>query len=141
MANSAQNAPDSTLRSEDDVRDLEKLIVQLQGLHAEISILAKKVPNDGLNVFKLKLVNTILTEGSSILTGHYKPLEDFVTFNEAALPTNSDVTMVLALYIEQAERFRSNNMIYSDYEWRYLVNGAACQIKGRPPTMIGTDKK
>ena len=141
MVNSAQNAPDSVLKTEDDVRNLEKLIVQLQGLHIEISILAKKAPNDGLNLFKLKLVNNILAKGNSILTGHYKPLENFATFEGSALPTNSDVTMVLALYIEQAERLRSNNMVYHEYKWKYLVNGAPSQIEGRPPTKIGTERK
>lgn len=142
MANSAQNAPKSVLKTEHDVRDLEKLIVQLQGLHIEISILAKKAPNDGLNLFKLKLVNNILAKGNTILTGHYMPHEDFTTFDESALPTNSDVTMILALYIEQAERFRSNNMINDGYgSWHYLVNGTASGIEGRSPTMIGTEKK
>ncbi len=136
MVNSVQNAPDPALKTEDDVHDLEKLIVQLQGLHVEISILAKKAPNDGLNLFKLKLVNNILAKGNSILTGHYKPLEDFATFDESALPTNSDVTMVLALYMEQAERFRSNNMVFHEYKWKYMVNGAASAIEGRHPTKI-----
>ncbi len=140
MSNSAQNAPESVLRTEEDVRDLEKLIVQLQGLHTEISILGKKAPNDGLNLFKLKLVNNILAKGNSILTGHYKPLENFVTFDESTVPTNSDVTMVLALYIEQAERFRSNNMVY-DRGWKYVVNGAASQIEGSAPTKIGTERR
>ncbi|MBK9997330.1 MAG: hypothetical protein IPO99_09355 [Nitrospira sp.] len=129
------------MKTEDDVRDLEKLIVQLQGVHIEISMLAKKAPNDGLNLFKLKLVNNILAKGNSILTGHYMPLENFTTFDESALPTNSDVTMVLPLYIEQAERFRSSNMVYRDYTWRYLVNGAASQIEGSPPTKIGRERK
>ena len=141
MANSEQSAPKPVLHTEEDVRDLEKLVVQLQGLHDEISILAKKSPNDGLNLFKLKLVNNILTKGNLILTEHYKPLDNFSSFDESALPTNSDVTMVLALYIEQAERFRSNNMIYHEYKWKYLVNGAASRIEGRAPTMIGTDRK
>lgn len=141
MENSVQNAPDPVLKTEDDVRDLEKLIVQLQGMHIEISILAKKAPNDGLNLFKLKLVNNILFKGNSILTGYYKPHQDFATFDESSLPTNSDVTMVLALYIEQAERFRSNNMIHHEYTWKYLVNGAASGIQGRPPTMIGAERK
>lgn len=128
------------MKSEDDVRNLEKLIVQLQGLHAELNLLAKKSPNDGLNLFKLNLVNKVLAGGNEILTGHYKPFEDFNVFDKDALPTNSDVTMILALYIEQAERFRSDNMIYSSYRWCYAVNGTASQIEGRPPTKIGTDK-
>lgn len=130
------------MKSEDDVKSLEKLIVQLQGLHVEISLLAKKSPNDGLNLFKLKLVNKVLAVGNKILTGHYKPFEDFNVFDEEALPTNSDVTMILALYIEQAERFRSDNMIYSEmnYKWHYVINGGPSQIEGKPPTKIG-DKK
>mgnify|MGYP003380056142 CR=1 FL=1 len=84
MANSEQNAPDPGMKTEDDVRDLEKLIVQLQGVHIEISILAKKTPNDGLNLFKLKLVNNILAKGNSILTGHYKP----VSYTHLTLPTS-----------------------------------------------------
>lgn len=141
MVNSVQNAPDPTLKTEDDVHDLEKLIVQLQGLHIEISILAKKAPNDGLNLFKLKLVNNALAKGNAILIGRYKPVEDFATFDESALPTNSDVTMVLALYMEQAERFRSNNMVYHDHKWKYLVNGVASGIEGRTPTKIGAERK
>jgi len=128
------------MKNEDDVRNLEKLIVQLQGLHSEISLLAKKSPNDGLNTFKLKLVNKVLAQGNEILKGHYKPFEDFNEFDEEALPTNSDVTMILALYIEQAERFRSDNMVHENYQWMYVINGKASKIEGRPPTKIGTNK-
>jgi hypothetical protein len=129
------------MKNEDEVNNLGKLIVQLQGLHSEISLLAKKAPNDGLNLFKLNIVNKVLTRGNQILTGHYKPFEDFDNFNEEALPTNSDVTMILTLYIEQAERFRSDNMVYSDYKWWYAINGKASKIEGKPPTKIGTDKE
>ena len=126
------------MNNEDDVKNLEKLIVQLQGLHSEISLLAKKSPNDGLNTFKLKLVNKVLAQGNEILKGHYKPFEDFNEFEEDALPTNSDVTMILALYVEQADRFRSNNMVYADYKWVYVINGKAGKTEGKPPTIIGT---
>ncbi len=128
------------MKTEDDVKNLEKLIVQLQGLHSEISLLAKKSPNDGLNTFKLKLVNKVLAQGNTILKGRYKPFEDFDEFDEEALPTNSDVTMILALYIEQAERFRSDNLVYEKHQWFYVINGAACKIEGRPPTKIGANK-
>jgi len=141
MPNSEQNALSQELKTEGDVRDLEKLIVQLRGLHTEISVLAKKAPNDGLNLFKLKLVNNILAKGNSILTGHYKPLENFATFDETAIPTNSDVTMVLALYMEQADRFRSNNMVRHELKWKYLVNGVTSGFEGSPPTKIGTEGK
>ncbi len=128
------------METEDDVFNLEKLIVQLDGLHTELSQLTKKSPNDGLNLFKLKLVNNVLGSGNQVLTGNYKPFEDFNEFEEVTLPTNSDVTMILALYKEQAERFRSDNMIYSQHRWQYVINGEPSAIEGRPPTKIGTIK-
>ena len=130
-----------TMKNEEEVRNLEKLIVQLQGMHLEISQLAKKSPNDGLNLFKLKLLNTVLERGNAILVDRYTPFEDFKLFDEHALPTNSDATMILTQYIEQAERFRSDNVVFSDYEWWYSVGGKASQISAMAPTKIGADKK
>ena len=52
------------MNTKEDVENLEKLIGQLNGLHSEISQLAKKSPNDGLNIFKLKLVNKVLSSGN-----------------------------------------------------------------------------
>ncbi len=124
-----------------DVENLEKLIGQLQGLHSEISQLAKKSPNDGLNIFKLKLVNKVLQCGNEVLAGRYIPFDDFRQFEESDLPTNSDVTMILAQYMEQAERFRSDHVVSHDYEWRYLVNGAPSSMASKAPTKVGGDKK
>ncbi len=111
------------MQNENDVKNLEKLIVQLQGLHSEISVLAKKSPNDGLNLFKLKLVNKVIAQGNEIFTEHYKPFEDLEGCEEETLPTNSDVTMILALYIEKAERYRPDNIVDADEKWQNLVNG------------------
>lgn len=129
------------MKTKEDVENLEKLIGQIQGLHSEISQLAKKSPNDGLNLFKLKLVNKVLKSGNEILAGRYMPFDDFSQFEESELPTNSDVTMILAQYMEQAERFRSDNIIYHEYKWRYIVNGAPSTIEGKAPTKVGADKK
>ena len=128
------------MQTEDDVYNLEKLIVQLEGLHNELSQLTKKSPNDGLNLFKLKLVNKVLESGNQVLKENYKPFEDFNEFEEEELPTNSDVTMILALYKEQAERFRSDNVVYSAHRWKYIVDGTPSEIEGKPPTKIGTKK-
>lgn len=129
------------MKNENDIKNLEKLIVQLQGLHSEISQLTKKSPNDGLNLFKLKLVNKVLSAGNDILKENYKPFEDFDLFEEAALPTNSDVTMILSLYMEQAERFRSDNIMWFSHEWRYVLDGKATSLKAKQPTQIGAIKK
>lgn len=129
------------MKTNEDVENLEKLIGQLQGLHSEISQLAKKSPNDGLNVFKLKLVNKALQSGNEVLAGRYIPFDDFRQFEESDLPTNSDVTMILAQYMEQAERFRSDHMIWHLAKWRYVINGVTSDIEGKAPTRVGGDKK
>ncbi|MEQ8599395.1 MAG: hypothetical protein RLP98_05665 [Devosia sp.] len=125
----------------EEIEALEKLVVQLQGLHDEISQLAKKSPNDGLNKFKLKLVNKVLVSGNELLHGRYRPFDDFAEFAEEDLPTNSDVTMILTQYIEQAERFRSDNVIYSSHKWQYILKGAPSGIDAKMATKVGAEKK
>jgi hypothetical protein len=104
-----------------DVDRFEKTIAQLEALHSEVSVLSKKSPNDGLNEFKLKLVNSILQEANSLLGGTYKPFPDFLVFNQDAVPSNSDVTFILAQYLNCMEKLRSDN-IYNDlsgrWQWR-----------------------
>lgn len=129
------------MKTKEDIESLEKLIGQLQGLHAEISQLAKKSPNDGLNKFKLKLVNSVISSGNGLLQGKYRPFDDFEQFEEDDLPTNSDVTVIIAQYMEQAERFRSDNIIYEDYKWWYMLNSSPSDVEASKPTKVGGDKK
>jgi hypothetical protein len=65
------------MNSKEEVELLEKLIGQLQGLHDEITTLAKKSPNDGLNAFKLRLVNKVLANSNLLLKGRYSPVRRF----------------------------------------------------------------
>lgn len=125
----------------EDIETLEKFIGQLHVLHSEISQLARKSPNDGLNEFKLKLVNKILKSGNSLMIGSYRPFDDFEQFDEDSLPSNSDVTMIIAQYMEQAERFRSDNVVYHAYKYYYVVKGELTSVEGRKPTKVGGDAK
>src|SRR5260370_28017964 len=93
-----------------DVEKLERLIGQLQGAYNEIAALAKKSPNDGVNTFKIKLVNKIVEQCNSFLNKDYRPVPDFENFDVDSVPSNSDVTFILAHYLEGAERFRSDNI-------------------------------
>jgi hypothetical protein len=124
------------MKTKDEVEALERLIGQLSGLHAEISQLAKKSPNDALNAFKSKLVNKVIAAGNMILPQGYRPFEDFEQFDTDDMPANSDVTMILTQYMEQSERYRSDNVIY-DYQWLYKMNGSASDIKAAKPTKVG----
>jgi hypothetical protein len=111
------------MNTEDEVEKLEKIIGQLKGAHGEISILAKKSPADSLNAFKLTLINNVIKASNGVLGAKYKPFDHFDQFEADDLPSNSDVTMILAQYMEEAERYRSDNVVYDRYtEWSYTSN-------------------
>ena len=82
----------------------------MDGLHKEITALARKSPNDGVNKFKLKFINAVLIEANDVLGDDYKPLREFVSFDVDELPSNSDVTFILGQYIEEMERKRADNI-------------------------------
>lgn len=123
--------------SKEDVERLEKLVGQLQGLYAEIGALAKKSPNDAVNPFKLKFINRIIVMGNDVLGDKYKPFEEFDQFDSDDAPSTSDVTMVIAQYMEEAERFRSDNVKSVNGSWKYLIGGEPSEIRSGPPTKIG----
>lgn len=104
----------------EDIEKLEKVTGQLEGLHSEISALARKSPNDALNRFKLGFVNAILGSANSVLAGGYEPFPEFTQFDVDDVPTNSDVTMILAQYLEEMERKRADNIKMSHGQWVYL---------------------
>lgn len=127
--------------SKEDIERLEKLVGQLQGLYAEIGALAKKNPKDAVNPFKLKLINRVLAMGNEVLGDKYRPFEEFEQFDSDDVPSTSDVTMVIAQYMEETERFRSDNVVHSlkdgSYAWRYVIKGKSSDIQSGPPTKIG----
>lgn len=126
------------METKEDVEQLEKLTGQLQGMYAEISALAKKSPNDSVNAFKLKMINKVVEMGNAVLGEKYKPFGDFDSFDSDDAPTTSDITMVLAQYMEEAERFRSDNVMSNGFSsWFYIVNGEMSDIQSGPPTKIG----
>lgn len=124
------------MKTEEDVQKLEKLIGQMNGLHSEMTQLAKK-PNDALNLFKMKFINKVLQDANAFLTGRYKPFDDFNQFTEDAMPTNSDVTLILTQYMEQIERFRSDNVTYTQFnKWVYILDGEESKIEARQATRV-----
>lgn len=104
-----------------DVDRFEKTATQLEALHSEISVLLKKSPNDGLNEFKLRLVNSVLQEANSLLGDTYKPFPDFLAFDQDAVPSNSDVTFILAQYLNCMEKLRSDNIFFK-YSWYWRMD-------------------
>ena len=125
------------MKSRSDVENLEKVTRQLTSMHSEVTSLAKKSPNDAINLFKLNLINKVLQLGNEILGNKYVPFPDFETFNSDDLPSNSDVAMVLGQYLEEAERYRSDNLVFDRGSWFYIVNKKKSDMKATPPSRIG----
>lgn len=119
-----------------DIENLEKVTGQLEGLHREISLLAKKSAIDGLNTFKLKLLNAALAAANGILAVAYKPIDGFDQFELDDVPSNSDATIVLTAYLEELERYRADNIVQSSpRSWKYDSTDGK-NIRTAPPKKI-----
>ena len=126
--------------TKESVEKLEKVAGQIDGLHREITALARKSPNDAVNKFKLKFINVALREANGVLGDSYKPVDGFEAFEEDEVPTNSDVTFILAQYAEELERFRADNIRRDTGLWMYHLQGSADKIRTAPPKKINEKK-
>lgn len=80
--------------------ELQKLLGQLHELCEQFSVLSKQKPNDAVNSFKLRFVNSLLEQANQELRDEYRPFSDFSVFDPDSLPTNSDVLLMLSQYIK-----------------------------------------
>lgn len=125
------------IKNRSDIDKFEKLETQLKGLHEEIELLSKKKPDDGINVFKLKLVNSIIEKANELLGKEYKPFHNFEAFDLESIPTNSDVVMILAQYLNCMEKLRADNIKdVSINDWEWYLNNKKTGIKTAPPKKI-----
>jgi hypothetical protein len=120
----------------EEVEAFEKVFGQMEGIHSEISALAKKSPNDGLNKFKLRFVNATIASANAILANGYLPFDDFKKFDEDDLPTNSDVTFIVGQYIEELERLRADNIKQHAGRWVYELPHGEPLIHTAPPKKL-----
>lgn len=125
----------------EDVDLFEKINGQMEALHTEISALARKSSIDGINPFKLKFINQVLTEANNLLRDKYKPFTDFEIFDVDNMPSNSDVTMILAQYLICLETLRSDNIklggrIGHQFYWIWIVKEQDLKIKTAPPKKL-----
>ena len=80
--------------------ETKEVLDQVRTLKYEFQALSSKKPNDPLNNFKVKYVNQTLADANKVL-GAKKPYKDFDHFCDEELPTNSDVLMMLSLYLDK----------------------------------------
>lgn len=115
----------------------EKLNAQLEGLHEEISSLSKKSPNDAVNKFKLKFINQILGEANSFLSKQYRPIDNFESFSEDDMPSNSDITLVLLQYLNCMEKLRADNIGDNGFgSWFWYAENKNTGIRTAPPRKV-----
>ena len=118
-----------------EIYEFETLQGQLQAFHTEMNTLVKKNPNDALNMFKLGLVNSVLKKANAFLGKERQPFADFESFDEATMPSTSDVLLIISQYISAFEKLRAEN-IYWDYdEDRWCWSGGE-KIPTAPPKKL-----
>ena len=115
-----------------DVEKLEKMIGQLGAIHREISLLAKKSPNDAVNSFKLKTINTVIEVANDVLGESYKPVQGFDKFEDDDAPSTSDVVFIVAQYMEEVERFRTDHVVMHNRRRVYVLDGTPSDISADP---------
>jgi hypothetical protein len=117
-----------------EMEALEKATGKLDSLHKEIGILSKKSPNDAVNKFKLSYVNGIIKEANDVLGSSRLPLPGFEQFDADELPSNSDVVMVAAQYLEALDLLRSANItMHAGVRWKYLLEDSGENVFTAPP--------
>lgn len=116
------------MKTQEDVEKLEKTIGQLKVIHREVSLLSKKSPSDAINPFKLKMINAVIQSANSVLGDEYMPIEEFEKFDDDDAPSTSDVVFVVAQYMEEIERFRTDNVVYQNFELVYVLNGKPSSV-------------
>jgi hypothetical protein len=127
-----------------EIELFEKTNAQLEGLQSEVLNLSRKSPNDAINKFKLGLINKTIQTANRLLGEQYRPFSDFSLFDENALPSNSDVTMILGQYLNCMEKLRADNIkvvdTYSN-DWCWKIDGKSSDIATSLPKKLREGKK
>jgi hypothetical protein len=118
------------------VDELESIIGKLRSIHSEVSNLSNKKPNDGVNGFKIKMINTVVACANTFIGDDVKPFRDFYTFDLDDLPTNSDVAFVIGQYLECFEKFRADNIKPVGVLWVYALSDSDDKIFTSKPAKL-----
>ncbi len=116
------------------IRIFEKTEAQLEGFYEEIGNIAKKKPDDPINTFKLGFINQMFDQANTLLGDEYRPFPDFDKFDLDALPTASDVVMMLSQYLRSMDKYRNDathQHTFGVHFWH--VSGSKDRIRAKQP--------
>jgi len=123
------------MKSKAEIDKFIKLIVQINKILIEFEGLSKKKPDSILNPFKLQLINTILRTANEILDKENKPFPDFKEFGDEALPSNSDVVIILSQYAACLDKFRHENTKRNyENDWVWVIKGKLSTVDAPNPS-------
>jgi hypothetical protein len=116
--------------TESEVRQYEKLKIQIDEIYKELSLVSRRKPTTPISSFKLRIVNSLLKTANLLLVGDYKPFVYFDLFDsKSLLPTNSDVVVMLSQYIRCLEKFKYDHVASDSGEWFWIINSKLSKIK------------
>ena len=118
------------------ISEFEQLQAQLQSIYMELGALSKKKPDDAVNVFKLNIINAILEKANVILGDESRPFDNFLHFDLDAVPTNSDVVVILSQYSNCLEKLRADNILRGFERWYWVIEGEISGIPTAPPRKL-----
>jgi hypothetical protein len=101
------------------IDDIRSVIASLDGLQSELGAAAKRKSTEPVTNFQLRLINLVLAKANALL-GANKPIGDFEKFEPDDIPTVSDVSMVVAQYVESFEKIRCENIekMFGNWVWK-----------------------
>lgn len=107
--------------TQEEIDIYEELRPKIASVRDTIKALSSKKPDEALNLFKIRRINILISQANSLLED-LKPYNDFDTFSEDDLPSNSDVLLIIELYLEAFHRYRINNTTQGSWdierEWK-----------------------
>lgn len=99
-----------------DIDKFESVYPLLVSITKSMTALSNKKPSDIISEFKVDQINKILRQCNSILQDN-RPDVEFKEFDNASMPQNSDVVVMLELYIASMDKYKVSNSNFVGDDW------------------------
>jgi hypothetical protein len=123
------------MKSKTEIDQFITTFLQIDRAVSDFDTLSKKKADDPVNTFKIKLVNEMLSSANSLLGKKHRPFCGFELFTEDAVPSNSDVLVVLSQYRACLDKLRHDSVAKLDLKYFWTVNGKPTDIEAPRPSV------